>query len=173
MFIAHVVWNTHQSSILFNLNIVAFIVYNCSWLIIKTLKTKQYGKSIDLYSISFELVLTTILSLGTSQINKSMILDFSDIMDASSKVLDNNLDTFYHSDERNNASWFVRPDSVYEVKWIPISIRGGNNYMTLISLKNAYWYLLKDVSLSITVIDKFLLAKNYSSEMICFYLDKN
>lgn len=44
MFIAHVVWNTLQSSILFNLNIVTFIVYNCSWLIIKTLKTKQYGK---------------------------------------------------------------------------------------------------------------------------------
>lgn len=72
------------------------------------------------------LVLTTILSLGTSQITKSMILDFSDIMDTSSKVLDN-LDTFYHSKDRSNASWFVRLDSVYDVKWILISIRGGNN----------------------------------------------
>lgn len=60
-----------------------------------------------------------------------MILDFSDIMDTSSKVLDNNLDTFYHSDERINASWFLILDSVYEVKWIPISIRGGNNCMTV------------------------------------------
>lgn len=79
----------------------------------------------------FELVLTTILSLGTSQINKSMILDFSDIMDTSSKVLDNNLDTFYNSEERSNASWFVRLDSVYDVKWILISIRGGNNCLTV------------------------------------------
>lgn len=54
-----------------------------------------------------------------------MILDFSDIMDTSSKVLDNNLDTFYHSKDRSNASWFVRLDSVYDVKWILISIRGG------------------------------------------------
>lgn len=88
-------------------------------------------KNIDLYSISFKLVLTTILSLGTSQINKSMILDFSDIMDTSSRVLDNNLDTFYHSKDRSNASWFVRLDSVYDVKWILISIRGGNNCMTV------------------------------------------
>lgn len=60
-----------------------------------------------------------------------MILNFSDIMDTSSKVVDNNLDMFYHSDERINASWFVRLDSVYDVKWIPISIRGGNNCMAV------------------------------------------
>lgn len=58
-----------------------------------------------------------------------MILDFSDIMDTSSKVLDNNLNTFYNSDERSNASWFVRLDTVYNVKWILISIRGGNNIL--------------------------------------------
>lgn len=94
--------------------------------------------------------------------NKNMILDFSDIMDTSSKVLDNNLETFYNSEERSNASWSVRLDTVYDVKWILISIRGENNISYTIkqsSMKNAYRYLLKDGHLSMTVIDKFAYAK--------------
>lgn len=56
-----------------------------------------------------------------------MVLDFSDIMDTTSKVLDNNLETFYNSEERRNASWFVKLDAVYLMKWFLISIRGGKN----------------------------------------------
>lgn len=77
--------------------------------------------------------------------NKNMILDFSDIMDTSSKVLDNNLETFYNSEERSNASWSVRLDTVYDISY---TIKQS-------SMKNAYRYLLKDGHLSMTVIDKF------------------
>lgn len=54
-----------------------------------------------------------------------MILDFLDTMDTSSKVLDNNLETYFNSEERSNASWFVRFDGVYLIKWFIISIGGG------------------------------------------------
>lgn len=66
-----------------------------------------------------------------------MILDFSDINDTSSRVLDNNLDTFYNSEERSSALWFVRLDAVYIVKWILITIRGGNNILYIFkTIKN-------------------------------------
>lgn len=58
-----------------------------------------------------------------------MILDFLDIMDILFKVVDNNLNMFYYLDERINVLWFVRFDLVYDVKWILILIRGGNNCM--------------------------------------------
>lgn len=61
-----------------------------------------------------------------------MVLDFLDIMDILFKVLDNNLDIFYYLEERNNVLWFVRFDLVYDVKWIFILIRGGNNCMIVI-----------------------------------------
>nr|XP_034306378.1 uncharacterized protein LOC117682577 [Crassostrea gigas] len=63
--------------------------------------------------------------MGSSKIDQNMILDFSDTMDTASEVLDNNLETYYNSEERSNASWFVRLDGVYLIKWFLISIRGG------------------------------------------------
>lgn len=77
-----------------------------------------------------------------------MILDFSDINDTSSRVLDNNFDTFYNSEERSNALLFVSLDAVYIVKWILISIRVGNNilyiFKTINNLKKC-WITLYNV----------------------------
>ncbi|XP_056001640.1 uncharacterized protein LOC130048657 [Ostrea edulis] len=42
-----------------------------------------------------------------------------------SKVLDGNMDTFYHSKENDQASWFLKLDKNYVMKWILLSIRGG------------------------------------------------
>ncbi|XP_065938255.1 uncharacterized protein [Magallana gigas] len=63
--------------------------------------------------------------IGVSQINQTTIWNVSDSVDTKSKALDNNLDTFYSSEERTNASWILILDATYLMKWFLISIRGG------------------------------------------------
>uniref|UniRef100_A0A8W8M345 protein-tyrosine-phosphatase n=1 Tax=Magallana gigas TaxID=29159 RepID=A0A8W8M345_MAGGI len=63
--------------------------------------------------------------IGVSQINQTMIWNVSDSVDTKSKALDNNLDTFYSSEERTKASWILKLDATYLMKWFLISIRGG------------------------------------------------
>nr|XP_022296413.1 receptor-type tyrosine-protein phosphatase alpha-like isoform X2 [Crassostrea virginica] len=41
-------------------------------------------------------------------------------------VLDNNHVTFYQPDGQTDQSWFLRLNSIYQMKWILLSIRGGN-----------------------------------------------
>lgn len=65
------------------------------------------------------------LPLGVSQINQTIIWNVSDSVDTKSKALDNNLDTFYSSEERTKASWILILDATYLMKWFLISIRGG------------------------------------------------
>nr|XP_022302953.1 receptor-type tyrosine-protein phosphatase alpha-like [Crassostrea virginica] len=43
-----------------------------------------------------------------------------------SKALDKDFDTYYSSKEQSGASWFLRLDAVYRLKWILASISGGN-----------------------------------------------
>lgn len=54
-----------------------------------------------------------------------MIWNVSDSVNTKSKALDNNLDTFYSSEERTKASWILKLDATYLMKWFLISIRGG------------------------------------------------
>lgn len=70
-------------------------------------------------------VFVLFLPLGVSQINQTTIWNVSDSVDTKSKALDNNLDTFYSSEERTNASWILILDATYLMKWFLISIRGG------------------------------------------------
>lgn len=57
-----------------------------------------------------------------------MIRNVSDSLNAISQALDNNLDTFYNSEEKSNASWVLRLDAPYLMKWFLIYIRGGNAF---------------------------------------------
>lgn len=68
--------------------------------------------------------MTLLYYLGLSQISLELIEDFSDY--PVSNVLDNNVDSYYHSELRRSALWFVRLKKVQILKWILISIRGGN-----------------------------------------------
>lgn len=65
--------------------------------------------------------------LGIVKLSKYQVLNFTDFPEPVSKALDNNLETCYASHEIKNASWFLKMESVYLMKWFLISVRGGNN----------------------------------------------
>lgn len=57
--------------------------------------TSEEEKPMQIYEVEI---------IGVSQINQTIIWNVSDSVDTKSKALDNNLDTFYSSEERTNAS---------------------------------------------------------------------
>ncbi|XP_055999696.1 uncharacterized protein LOC125656003 isoform X1 [Ostrea edulis] len=61
-----------------------------------------------------------------SGINRSMQLNSTESSSGLSKALDNDMDTFYQSPEQAQASWFLKLDRNYVIKWILISTWGGN-----------------------------------------------
>lgn len=63
--------------------------------------------------------------LGLSQLNSSLVLNFSDIREPVSKAMDNDLETYYTSEENKNASWFLVFKAVHRIKWFLISIKGA------------------------------------------------
>ncbi|XP_065936977.1 receptor-type tyrosine-protein phosphatase kappa isoform X1 [Magallana gigas] len=65
-----------------------------------------------------------ITALGFSQYDPELIQNVSDF--PASKALDNDLETYYHSESNSNASWFLKLNEVKVVKWILISTRGGH-----------------------------------------------
>lgn len=66
---------------------------------------------------------------GISQFDPELVQNVSDF--PASKALDNDLETYYHSESNSNASWFLKLNEVKVVKWILISTRGGNNFYTV------------------------------------------
>lgn len=52
-----------------------------------------------------------------------------------SKALDKDFDTYYSSKEQSGASWFLRLDAVYRLKWILASISGGECWVTYVISK--------------------------------------
>ncbi|XP_056001592.1 cysteine-rich with EGF-like domain protein 2-A [Ostrea edulis] len=62
--------------------------------------------------------------IGLSGINRSVQLNFTESSSGLSKALDNDMDTFYQSPEQVQASWFLKLDRNYVIKWILISTRG-------------------------------------------------
>ncbi|XP_065936979.1 uncharacterized protein [Magallana gigas] len=65
-----------------------------------------------------------ITALGFSKFGPELIQNVSDF--PASKALDNDLETYYHSESNSNASWFLKLNEVKVVKWILISTRGGH-----------------------------------------------
>ncbi|XP_056000202.1 uncharacterized protein LOC125656540 isoform X2 [Ostrea edulis] len=59
--------------------------------------------------------------LGLSRFNQTMILNSTD-----SDVVDGDTDTYYHSIENAQASWSMKLNKNYVMKWILLSIRGGD-----------------------------------------------
>ncbi|XP_056001594.1 uncharacterized protein LOC130048628 [Ostrea edulis] len=64
--------------------------------------------------------------IGLSGINQSVLLNFTEYSMKFSKALDNDMDTFYHSPEKIHASWFLKLNRNYVIKWILISTWEGN-----------------------------------------------
>ncbi|XP_055999730.1 receptor-type tyrosine-protein phosphatase H-like isoform X2 [Ostrea edulis] len=64
--------------------------------------------------------------IGLFGINRSVQLNFTESSNGFSKALDNDMDTYYQSPEQVQASWFLKLDRNYVIKWILISTRGGN-----------------------------------------------
>eukprot|EP00105_Crassostrea_gigas_P042324 XP_019926472.1 PREDICTED: uncharacterized protein LOC105336961 [Crassostrea gigas] len=69
--------------------------------------------------------------LGIVKLSQNQVLNFTDFPETVSRALDNNLETFYASHEFKNASWSMKLDSVYLMKWFLISVRGGNNQLNV------------------------------------------
>ncbi|XP_056000222.1 receptor-type tyrosine-protein phosphatase epsilon-like isoform X2 [Ostrea edulis] len=63
---------------------------------------------------------------GFSRLSKTMILNHTDFLEPISKALDGDIVTYYNSNEDDQASWFLKLDKNYLMKWILVSIRGGN-----------------------------------------------
>ncbi|XP_065936957.1 receptor-type tyrosine-protein phosphatase zeta-like isoform X1 [Magallana gigas] len=63
--------------------------------------------------------------LGIVKLSKNQVLNFTDFPETVSRALDNDLETYYTSHGIKNASWFMKLDSVYLMKWFLISVRGG------------------------------------------------
>ncbi|XP_056000238.1 uncharacterized protein LOC125656056 isoform X2 [Ostrea edulis] len=59
--------------------------------------------------------------IGLSRLSQMMVLNYTD-----SKALDGDMDTYYHSNENDQASWFLKLDKNYAMKWILLSVRGGH-----------------------------------------------
>ncbi|XP_056000220.1 multiple epidermal growth factor-like domains protein 11 isoform X2 [Ostrea edulis] len=55
-----------------------------------------------------------------------MILNHTDFLEPISKALDGDIVTYYNSNEDDQASWFLKLDKNYLMKWILVSVRGGN-----------------------------------------------
>lgn len=75
--------------------------------------------------------MTLLFFSGLFQLDKELVQKVSNF--PTSEALDNNLNTYYHSELRSNASWFLKLNEVKVVKWILISIRGGNHCLTYIT----------------------------------------
>lgn len=65
--------------------------------------------------------------LGIVKLSKNQVLNCTDFPETVSRALDNDLETYFASHEIKNASWFMKLESVYLMKWFLISVRGGNN----------------------------------------------
>ncbi|XP_056001591.1 uncharacterized protein LOC130048624 [Ostrea edulis] len=63
--------------------------------------------------------------IGLSGINRLFLQNFTDFSTGFLGALDNDMNTFYQSTENVQASWFLKLDRNYEIKWIFISTRGG------------------------------------------------
>ena len=71
--------------------------------------------------------------IGSFQ-NYSLFANFTGFP-VKSPVLDNNLNTFYQPYGQTNQSWFLRLNSIYQLKWILVSIRGGISFFHLLFLR--------------------------------------
>lgn len=65
-----------------------------------------------------------ITPLGLFQLDGELVQNVSDF--SAYEALDNNMESYYHSESRSNASWFLKLKEVKVIKWILISIRGGH-----------------------------------------------
>ncbi|XP_062582644.1 receptor-type tyrosine-protein phosphatase alpha-like isoform X2 [Saccostrea cucullata] len=63
--------------------------------------------------------------IALSPFRPNMVQNFSDFGEPVFRALDGNIDTYFQSEKGDNASWILRLDRRYEMKWILLSIRGG------------------------------------------------
>ncbi|XP_056000203.1 uncharacterized protein LOC125656059 [Ostrea edulis] len=59
--------------------------------------------------------------IGISPLSQTIVVNYTD-----SEALDGDFDTYYHSNEKDQASWFLKLDKSYAMKWILLSVRGGH-----------------------------------------------
>ncbi|XP_056000199.1 receptor-type tyrosine-protein phosphatase F-like isoform X2 [Ostrea edulis] len=59
--------------------------------------------------------------IGISPLSQTIVVNYTD-----SEALDGDMDTYYHSNENDQASWFLKLDKNYAMKWILLSVRGGH-----------------------------------------------
>ncbi|XP_056000233.1 uncharacterized protein LOC130048101 isoform X2 [Ostrea edulis] len=59
--------------------------------------------------------------IGISPLSQTIVLNYTD-----SEALDGDMETYYHSNENDKVSWFLKLDKSYAMKWILLSVRGGD-----------------------------------------------
>ena len=71
---------------------------------------------------------------GIVNVSQGLYNNFTNFPEPS-KAFDKDFDTYYSSKEQSGASWFLRLDAVYRLKWILASISGGECKVTYMILK--------------------------------------